>query len=600
MVSSDQSLAVTSLLEGYRQERFTPGEILELVWSRIEAQADRHIWISRLSRQQLQPYLQALVGKSQDELPLYGIPFAIKDNIDLAGLPTTAACPDYAYEPQEHAFVVQRLIDAGAIPIGKTNLDQFATGLVGTRSPYGACENSFNPNYIAGGSSSGSAVSVALGQVSFALGTDTAGSGRVPAAFNNLIGVKPTRGLLSTRGVVPACRSLDCVSVFALDCADAQQVLERCTGFDVQDAFARSAPLALPGFSPQRFRFGVPRPGQLEFFGNEQAEVLFERALQRLQALGGEPVSIDFEPFLSAARLLYEGPWLAERYAAIGAFIEAWPDAVHPVTRTIITRGKQGSAVDAFLAQYRLMECRRASENTWEQVDLIVTPTAGTIYRIDEVEADPVGLNSNLGYYTNFMNLLDLCAVAVPAGFQQDGLPFGLTLVGRAFADAALLALAERLQRAAGLPVGATGHPLPAAGGGFGSAAGVVPIAVCGAHLSGLPLNPQLTERGAWLMQQTRTSAGYRLYALAGGPPQRPGLVRDAGGAAIDVEVWAMPREQVGGFLQLIPAPLGLGKVELEDGRWVSGFICEPCAIAGAEEVTRWGGWRDYLASRRG
>ncbi len=600
MLSRDQSLAVGTLLEAYRQERCTPGEILELVLSRIAAQRHRHIWISCLSRQQLQPYVEALAGKSPDELPLYGIPFAIKDNIDLAGLPTTAACPDYAYEPEQHAFVVQRLIEAGAIPIGKTNLDQFATGLVGTRSPYGACENSFDPDYIAGGSSSGSAVCVALGQVSFALGTDTAGSGRVPAAFNNLIGVKPSRGLLSTRGVVPACRSLDCVSVFALECSDARRVLQCCTEFDAQDAFARPEPVALPGFNPQRFRFGVPRPGQLEFFGSAADESLFDQALQRLQALGGEHVNIDFEPFLAAARLLYEGPWLAERYAAVGAFVEARPDAAHPVTRTIIARGKQGSAVDAFEAQYRLMECRRASENAWQQVDLIVTPTAGTIYRIDAVEADPVRLNSNLGYYTNFMNLLDLCAVAVPAGFKHDGLPFGVTLVGEAFADAALLALAERLQRAAGLPMGATGHPLPAAGDAFACAAGVVPIAVCGAHLSGLPLNPQLTERGAWLLQQTRTAAGYRLYALAGGPPQRPGLVRAAGGAAIEVEVWALPREQVGGFLQLIPAPLGLGKVELEDGRWVSGFICEPCAIAGAEEVTRWGGWRDYLASGKG
>ena len=322
MLSDDQSLAVATLLEGYRHGRFSPPEILELILARIEAQPDRHIWISRLSHPQLQPYLQALTGKSPDELPLYGIPFAIKDNIDLAGLPTTAACPDYAYEPQEHAFVVQRLIEAGAVPIGKTNLDQFATGLVGTRSPYGACENSFNPDYIAGGSSSGSAVCMALGQVSFALGTDTAGSGRVPAAFNNLIGVKPTRGRLSTRGVVPACRSLDCVSVFALDCADAQRVLACCEGFDAQDTFARRAPIALPGYNPQRFRFGVPRPGQLQFFGNAEAESLFEQALQRLQSLGGEPVRIDFEPFLSAARLLYEGPWLAERYADYPAYME--------------------------------------------------------------------------------------------------------------------------------------------------------------------------------------------------------------------------------------------------------------------------------------
>ncbi len=600
MLSSDQSLAVAHLLEGYRRGRFTPSEILELVLARIEAHADRHIWISRLSRQQLQPYLQALAGKSPADLALYGIPFAIKDNIDLAGLPTTAACPDYAYQPQDHAFVVQRLIEAGAIPVGKTNLDQFATGLVGTRSPYGACENSFNPEYIAGGSSSGSAVCTALGEVSFALGTDTAGSGRVPAAFNNLIGVKPTRGLLSTRGVVPACRSLDCVSVFTLDCGDARRVLDCCSAFDVHDPWARSEPPALPGFNPRRFRFGVPRDEQLEFFGNAQAQALFGQAVQRLQTLGGEAVNIDFEPFLSAARLLYDGPWLAERYAAVESFIETRPEALHPVTREIIARGRQGSALDAFRAQYRLCEYRRASERVWDQVDVILTPTAGTLYRIDEVESDPVALNSNLGYYTNFMNLLDLSAVAAPAGFQSDRLPFGVTLVGRAFADAALLALAERLQQATGLPPGATGEPLAAASASQVTPKGIVPIAVCGAHLSGLPLNGQLTERGAWLMQRTCTSTAYRLYALAGGPPQRPGLVRDEGGAAIEVEVWALPREQVGGFLELIPAPLGLGKVELEDGRWVSGFICEPCALNGAQEVTGWGGWRHYLASRAG
>jgi allophanate hydrolase len=596
-VDSRQSLAIATLLEGYRQGRFSPAEVLELVASRIEAQSDRHIWISRLSAEQLQPYLKALQGRSPDELPLYGIPFAIKDNIDLADVSTTAACPDFAYTPDRHAFVVQRLIEAGAIPIGKTNLDQFATGLVGTRSPYGACENSFDRHYIAGGSSSGSAVSVALGQVSFALGTDTAGSGRVPAAFNNLIGVKPTRGLLSTAGVVPACRSLDCVSVFTLDCADAQRVLDCCTGFDARDPFARPEPVALAGFSPRRFRFGVPGAHQLEFFGDAQAEALFDTSVRRLQALGGERVEIDFEPFLSAARLLYEGPWLAERYAAVQAFIEAQPESLHPVTRAIIGRGGQGSAIDAFRGQYRLMEHRRASEGIWAQADVILTPTAGTIYTIDEVEADPVELNSRLGYYTNFMNLLDLCAVAVPAGFQDDGLPFGVTLVGPAFGDAALLALADRLQRAAGLALGATAHSLPPDGDSFAAPKGVVPVAVCGAHLSGLPLNRQLTGCGAWLMQRSRTSPDYRLYALPGGPLRRPGLVRDEHGSAIEVEVWAIPRDQVGGFLEQIPPPLGLGRVELESGQWVTGFICEARGLAGAEEVTHWGGWRNYLAS---
>ena len=581
-----QSLDIQALLNGYREARFTPDDIIDLVFERMAQQPERNIWITRLSRQQVQHYLEGLDGHSPDDMPLYGIPFAIKDNIDLAGVPTTAACPDYAYTPDRNAFVVQQLIEAGAIPVGKSNLDQFATGLVGTRSPYGACRNSFDPDYISGGSSAGSAVSVATGLVSFSLGTDTAGSGRVPAAFNNLVGIKPTRGLLSTRGVVPACRSLDCVSIFALTSDDAGRVLDVCDAFDTGDAYARATPVAIPGFDARRFRFGVPQNDQLEFFGNDEAAALFQQAVKRLEALGGEAVTIDFEPFLSAARLLYEGPWVSE----------AQPGSLHPVTRRIIEPGRQATALDAFRAQYRLAELRRESEAAWEDVDLVVTPTAGTIYRIDELEADPVTLNSNLGYYTNFMNLLDLSSVAVPAGFQSNGLPFGVTLFAGAFADRSLNALADRLHRAAGVNMGATGQPLPPKSAGDDAVPGCVAIAVCGAHLSGLPLNPQLTERGARLLEATQTSNNYRLYALAGEPPRRPGLVRDAGGVAIEVEVWAMPREQVGGFLELIPAPLGLGKLELADGRWVNGFICEPRGIEGAEDVSEWGGWRNYLA----
>ncbi len=591
-----QSLDIAALLAGYRAQRFTPANIIELVLARIEEQVDRRVWITRLSRQQLQVYLQALADRSPDDLPLYGVPFAIKDNIDLAAVPTTAGCADYAYVPDDHAFVVQCLIDAGAIPVGKTNLDQFATGLVGTRSPYGACRNSFAVDYIAGGSSSGSAVAVATGLVSFALGTDTAGSGRVPAAFNNLIGVKPTRGLLSTRGVVPACRSLDCVSLFTLNTDDARRVQAVCTRFDARDPYARPMPVAVPGFNPACFRFGVPRADQLEFFANRDAAELFERAVQRLEALGGTALSIDFEPFLSAARLLYEGGWLTERYVAIESFFEQHSDALFPLTRQIIEPGKHGSAIDAFKSQYQLMACRRRSDRVWNQVDIILTPTAGTIYRIEEVKRDPLRLNSNLGFYTNFVNLLDLCALAVPAGFQSNGLPFGVTLIGRAFGDVALEALADRLHRAAGLTMGASGLPLPVAGQSADTHEGVLPLAVCGAHLSGLPLNAQLTERGAWLLEQTRTAPNYRLYALAGGPPYRPGLVRDNRGAAIEVEVWALPREQVGSFLQLIPPPLGLGKLQLQDGRWVTGFICEPCGLEGARDITDSGGWRHYLA----
>jgi allophanate hydrolase len=599
IIPSAQSFAISALLEGYRHQRFTPRDVIAGVQERIATQPNHNSWITRLSPQQLEPYLAALEGVLPDALPLYGIPFAIKDNIDLAGVPTTAGCSDYAYQPDQSAFVVQRLIDAGAIPVGKTNLDQFATGLVGTRSPYGPGKNSFNPEYISGGSSSGSSVAVAMGQVSFALGTDTAGSGRVPAAFNNLVGVKPTRGLLSNRGVVPACRTLDCISIFALTNGDAERVLKVSAVFDAQDAWARPAPDCLPSFPVATFTFGVPREEQLEFFGNKDYEQLFRAAVQRLETLGGIRVEIDFEPFLEAARLLYEGPWVAERYAAIEEFISAQPDAMHPVTRQIIAGGATPTAVACFKAQYRLAECKRLSEAFWPQLDVIVTPTAGTVYRIDAVEADPVRLNSSLGYYTNFMNLLDLAAVAAPAGFAPDGLPFGITFIAPAFSDSSLLALADRFHGSQALKQGATAHVVPQATCAVRYAPpGTVPIAVCGAHLSGLPLNGQLSERGALLLESTRTASCYRLYVLAGGPPHRPGLIRSDTGSTIEVEVWALPADTVGSFLEGIPAPLGLGKLELADGRQVSGFICEGCGVEGAEDITRFGGWRAYVAQR--
>jgi len=597
MISESQSLEISALLEGYSTRQFTPGDVIAGVLDRIANQPDYNSWITLLSPQQLQAYIRVLDDTSPDALPLYGIPFAIKDNIDLVGVSTTAGCPEYAYLPEQSAFVVQCLIDAGAIPIGKTNLDQFATGLVGTRSPYGAGKNSFDPDYISGGSSAGSAVAVARGHVSFALGTDTAGSGRVPAAFNNLVGVKPTRGILSNNGVVPACRTLDCVSVFALTNGDAERVLKVASVFDPQDAWARPTEVTSPVFSVKEFTFGVPRDEQLEFFGNSDYQQLFHAAVQRLETLGGKRVDIDFSPFLTSARLLYEGPWVAERYAAIEDFISRRPEALYPVTGQIIAGGASPTAVAGFKAQYRLAECKRASETVWPELDVIVTPTAGTVYRIDEVEADPVQLNSNLGYYTNFVNLLDLSAVASPAGFTPNGLPFGITFIAPAFSDITLLALADRFHCSQSLNQGATAlavaHSTCAT---RYSPPGTVAIAVCGAHLSGLPLNHQLTERGAVLLETTRTQDCYRLYALAGGPPQRPGLVRADRGRAIEVEVWALPVASVGSFLEGIPAPLGLGKVELADGRVVSGFICEAQGIDTAEDITDCGSWRSYLA----
>jgi allophanate hydrolase len=602
------SLAIADLSAAYREARATPLATIEALLARIDRFADRAIWISRVPREQLLQQARALGALDPASLPLYGIPFAIKDNIDLAGIPTTAACPAFAYTPEQSAFVVERLIRAGAIPIGKTNLDQFATGLVGTRSPYGACRNSFDPAYISGGSSSGSAVAVALGLASFSLGTDTAGSGRVPAAFNNLIGFKPSCGRLSTRGVVPACRTLDVVSIFALSAHDAARVGRVAEGFDVAEPYsrqipARTAPAAppAPASSGGTFRFGLPRSHQLEFFGNSDFARLFDDAIARLQGLGGQPVEIDLEPFIEAARLLYEGPWLAERFLVIESLLRSNPGAILPVTRGIIEGGSRVSGADTFRAQYRLQTLRRTCEQVWGQIDVLVTPTAGTTYRISEIEADPVRLNTNLGLYTNFANLLDLAAVSVPAGFAAGPRPFGISLVGPAWSDYEMLALAARVQRDAPTGQGALGLELPVESEFAWASASTdaVSLAVCGAHMEGLALNPELRRLGATLLERTRTAARYRLYALPGGPPHRPGLVRvERDGAAIEVELWSLSAAAFGSFVARIPAPLGVGKIELPDDRRVSGFLCESYAVKDAADITHHGGWRKYLASR--
>jgi allophanate hydrolase len=599
-------MLIRDLLAGYRAGRVSPVQVMESVLEAVAGAPERNAWITLVPRERVLAMAQALVSRPPESLPLYGIPFAIKDNIDLAGIPTTAGCPEYAYTPSESAFAVQKLIDAGAIPVGKTNLDQFATGLVGTRSAFGACHNSFDPAYICGGSSSGSAVAVATGLVSFALGTDTAGSGRVPAAFNNLIGLKPTRGALSCRGVVPACRSLDSVSILALTADDAQRVYGAARGFDVRDAYSTVSADLRRGGAPRGLelaglRLGVPRPSQLNFFGDTQYSRLFVETVGQLEALGARPVEIDFEPFLAAARLLYEGPWLAERYCAVGDFLEQHPEAVYPVTLEIIRAGRNPTAAEAFRAQYRLMDLRRATEEAWSSVDVLVTPTAGTIYRIDAVNADPIRLNSNLGYYTNFVNLLDLTAVAVPAGFRTDGIPFGISLVGRAGSDHELLGLADSVQRARVARIGALDTPLPALSeSGWPDTDDDICVAVCGAHMLGLPLNHQLTSRGGRFLQRTRTNPVYALYALPGGPPYRPGMIRVAeSGAAIEVEVWSVPADEFGSFVNGIGPPLTIGKVELQDGSRVSGFICEAYAAVGARDITSLGGWRRYLETVR-
>ncbi|WP_026346468.1 allophanate hydrolase [Variovorax atrisoli] len=534
-------------------------------------------------------------------LPLAGLRFAVKDNIDVAGVPTTAACPAFERLPEVHAGAVQRLLEAGASLAGKTNLDQFACGLNGTRSPYGEVPNAFDARYVSGGSSSGSAYVVATGEVDFALGTDTAGSGRVPAGLNNIVGLKPSRGLLSAFGVVPAAQSADCVSIFARTVATAVDVLLAAAGHDARDPYSRDIDLRREPL-PARFRFGVP--DRLSFFGDAAAEQAFGDAVARLLAMGGTPVTIAYAPLAEAAGMLYESALVAERYAAVREFFDAHADDVVEPVRGILASGRQYDAADVFEAQARLHAIAQKVEPMWRDIDLLLVPTAPTHYTREQMRADPVALNRNLGAYTNFVNLLDYAALSVPSSLRADGLPFGITLIGPCGSDLALAELGQRFHHATGLAQGATGQPLPSPRAIPGLAApdaGILPIAVVGAHLSGMPLNSQLTERGATLMRATTTTPAYRLHALPGTVPPKPGLRRVAEGdegAAIALEVWAVPLAQVGSFLALIPPPLGLGSVELADGSWVKGFICEGHALAGAQDVTHHGGWRAYVASR--
>jgi allophanate hydrolase len=562
-------------------------------------------WIHRCDAAFLDAQLTRLAALPRT-LPLWGVPFAVKDNIDVAGLPTTAACPAFACMPAAHATAVQRLLDAGAVVLGKTNLDQFATGLVGTRSPYGEVPNSVDPAYVCGGSSSGSASAVARGLVPFALGTDTAGSGRVPAGFNNIVGAKPTPGSVPMGGVVPACRTLDVVSVFALTVADAGEVLAAIGGPAPGEPVFHAPRLQPPwlGRTGAPLRVGVPRHADTDApLGYARA---WDEAMQRLAALGAEPVPVDMAPWFEVARLLYDGPWVAERHAVVQALLDATPEALDPTVRDVIARARDHDATSAFRARYRLEEARARLASAWDRMDVLMVPTAPTCPTRAQVAADPVVRNSELGRYTNFVNLLGLAALAVPSGFTARGLPFGVTFIAPGGADAALLPLAQRWEAAAALPPGAglrdvSAHDrmlraLPAA-------APTLPVAVVGAHLSGMPLHGQLVERGCRLLAATRTAPRYRLHALPGTVPPKPGLARVAeGGVAIDVEVYEMPLERVGSFLALIPPPLGLGSVELAEdcgpwGRWVKGFVCEPHALAGAPDVSAHGGWRAYVRS---
>jgi allophanate hydrolase len=618
---------IRSLENAYRTGSLTPSAEVARIYDEMEREGERPVWISLVSREQNLARARALeADENARKLPLYGIPFAVKDNFDVVGMETTAACPAFAHTPARTATIVQKLLDAGAILIGKTNMDQFATGLVGTRTPYGICSSVFNDHYLSGGSSSGSAVAVAQGLVSFSLGTDTAGSGRVPAAFNNLVGLKPTRGWLSTSGLLPACRTLDCATVFAETCADAAQVFAVVRGLDETDAYSRE-PRPGEGASPWSaatkfggaatksgdaaaksggasadFRFGVLSEESREFFGDKAAAAQYQAAADALAAFGGTPVPFDYEPFRKTANLLYKGPWVAERFAALKEFLEKDPETVDPTVGGIIRGATKYTAVEAFEAAYALEDLRRGTAAVWKKVDFLLLPTTPTHYTIEQVKAAPVELNTNLGYYTNFVNLLDLAAVAIPAGFKPNGLPFGVTLIGQTFTDDGLLRVADRLHRKLAKTLGnstrelASTPPIAAAP----APVGCMYMTVVGAHLTGQPLNWQLTERKARLVQTTRTHGDYRLYALANTTPPKPGLVYTPGygGEGIEVEVWAMPEETVGGFLSLIPPPLVLGTVRLADGSLVKGFLCEPAGLEGAQEITHLGGWRRFVAQK--
>jgi allophanate hydrolase len=600
--SDPLNLEIASLGAGYEQGRLTVRGVAGTVLARIAAAGDDHVWIHRVPDQDLLAAADALDRRRGEAgtLPLYGLPFAVKDNIDAAGLPTTAACPPFAYTPAASATVVARLIAAGALLVGKTNLDQFATGLVGVRSPYGVPRNPFDPAMIPGGSSSGSAVAVAAGLVSFALGTDTAGSGRVPAAFGNIVGLKPTRGLIPLTGVVPACKSLDCVSIFALTVADATTVLGVAAGPDPADAGSRPAP---PGFHalaavPAALTIAVPRRDQRDFFCDLLGPHLFDAACDQLSRLGATLVEIDFTPFAEAAALLYGGPWVAERTAAIAEFLERSPEALHPVTRRITEGGRAWSAIDAFRAQYRLEALKRTALAVFDQADALLVPTAGRCYTIAAVEADPLALNTTLGAYTNFTNLFDLAALALPAGFRPDRLPQGVTLIAPAWHDGVLAAIGRKFQDATALPLGATGlrattTSIPVVPSGFPT----LDIALLGAHMSGEPLNPAILALGGRLVGPRRTAPHYRLYKLGGTGPARPGLVRvTEGGTSIDMEIWRLPAAAIAPFLASLPQPLGLGPIDTEDGRKVQGCLCEAAGVTNALEISQYGGWRAYRA----
>ena len=553
---------------------------------------DDHAWISIATAAQLQAQIDALTGADSASLPLYGVPFAVKDNIDVAGFYTTAACKEAAYLATSDATAVAKLKAAGAIVVGKTNLDQFATGLVGVRSPYGAVKNSFNPEYISGGSSSGSSVVVANGLVPFSLGTDTAGSGRVPAGHNNIVGLKPTKGWFSTTGLIPACRTIDVISIFALTVDDAWQVAQVMQGYDASDEYSRVHPQNVPS---QFSKGKIAIPDTLEFYGDAETEKAFQLAIARAQSLGYTVEPIDFAPFQQLAAALYNRSWVAERTSAVEKMVQR--EQTHPVIGQIIAQADRFNAVDVMQDEYERAHLSRVIQNTLADYDALMVPTAPTIYRIAEVEADPLVKNSHMGAYTNFVNFADLSALALPNSIRADGLPTGVTFIAPAWMDEALAKFGQKWQQSSQLKLGtselsyektteiSSGHS--------------VKLAVVGAHLTGMPLNFQLTTRSGTLIKQTRTASQYKLYALKNTTPPKPGLQYNAKGFSIEVEVWDIPRALFGDIVAEVPAPLGIGNVQLIDGTWVKGFICEGYALEDATDISHFGGWREFIKSKQ-
>jgi len=575
----------------------TPAQTVARSYQRIRDYNDPAVFISLRVERDALAEAEGLAAKNASALPLYGVPVAVKDNIDALGMATTAACPAFAYAPVHDSTAVAKLRAAGAIVIGKTNLDQFATGLVGVRSPYGIPVNPIRSDLIPGGSSSGSAVAVSAGLVPLALGTDTAGSGRVPAMLNNIVGLKPSLGLISNAGVVPACRTLDCISVFSLTVDDAMRALAVMAGPDGADPFSQNRPLGAVTTFPEKLRLGVPRNGQLIFFGDKASEKAYGDALARWTSLGAAPVEFDLEPFYETARLLYEGPWVAERYLVIRNLLASSPDSIHPVTREITAAGSRLTAADTFAALYRLQALRRIAARTFGHIDALVVPTAPTAYSTAQVLANPIELNSRLGTYTNFVNLLDLCALALPAAMRPDGIPFGITLLAPAGHDAQLASIGRAFHADTRLRMGAKGLTQPPlAAPSLELRGDEIAIAVVGAHLSGMALNSELTALGGRLLEAAATAPDYKLYALATTPP-KPGMLRVAPGKglAIELEVWALSAAAFGQFVAAIPPPLTVGTIRLSDGRGVKGFLVEAAAIDGARDISAFGGWRAYV-----